>query len=300
MAWSNADLTSSEQSLFSNDKPLLSHNVITPSVVSSADWDADGSGTPNAGATDGPGVWAYDGRTALKTKPNAAGTTWYYIVVFSASVEFDFAAIIGHNFNELTTPSVTLEIADNSAFSSNLQEIADFSISSKRCIEYTLKHSGSTAQRYSNVDYARIKITTGASETPEFGELYLGARAQLRFSANRPFVQNGISSVTEWSDAQSGAATAYTRAKGRRILERNFTITNDSVGNFVNVIGTWWGDVGFGANTFIFCEEPSSSPNNSWLVRLAEPKLGFTRTSPFHGVMSHRYIEQGPPWVATE
>jgi hypothetical protein len=187
MAWSSAALASYETSDFAADKPVVFTNAIPigPTTANVAKW-VDGGTTSETDHTlsTQPARRAWDGYGNLRTATTGVDShTWYFAMYVYDGMSFDSAFILNHNLYDAgvggPVEAITLEIADNAAFDSNLQEIGSFTPAATRLADYNL-NVGAAAQRFSGVKYVRLKIVDNASDIyPEIGELILGSRCQL-------------------------------------------------------------------------------------------------------------------------
>ena len=313
MPYSAAALTGAETTGFTNDKPMLV--VQTASSPTDADWNTsgelDGSGDSQT-AIAFPSVRAYDSIGSLPTKirsdsaPISAASPKYFNFEFFTAISFDTLLIVGHNLNSQSFTSVALELADNDAFSSNVIEIGKYTISGttdNRILLTNLNSAGGsstyspsgTAQRYSSVQRARLKIIHSGSKTPAIGEIFLGTRHQLQ--RNPDVAWNNKDELSEVSEfkALSGLTRRYIQYRGQALRQFRASIAASAE---ITVIETWWDAIEEGTKPFVYIETPSTNAQ-AMLMIMETPKLSFPLVGPSERVLAFNMIEQ-PPYLARE
>jgi len=312
MAYSAANLATAETTGFNADKPMLvSQSLVSPTV---ARWNDAGTTTDAATtAADGPAVRAYDNIGSLQTKDTSADLATRYLVFdigASSTISFDTCLILNHNMNSGANPfaTISLEIADNAAFSSNLIEIFKYTVSGTsddRLLCTNLNSAGGsstydangTAQRYSGVRFVRIKITAagGTARQAKIGEVWLGTRYQLQRNPDVPWNnKDEFSQVTEFK-ALSGLTRRYVHYRGQAL--RNFR-ASISASAEITVIENWFNGINEGTNPFLYIEKPSSGAE-PYLMILNTPALNFQLVGPFERILSFSMTEQ-PPYLSRE
>ena len=269
-----AALSTAEQDLVTNDKPVL----IGSNAVESADhakWltgatDNVTSATDLANA-DFPTTRAYDRFLHSVTKPGSAAGTYYLAFDLGTSApDYDCAMIAGHNFGGVGM-NVYIEISDTANFSSPLTIAHWFgSMPSTRLVKFDLKHTGSDPMRYT-VDsttpiaqYVRIKIAkTSGTMVPEIGEFWLGRRRHLPYKFDNTLDDKRTESKVADFEARSGVTTRYTFNKGQ--AKRTGTTLIDGTANIATV-DSWWSECAQGSKPFLYCENPSTAPENTQLM----------------------------------
>lgn len=235
MAWSATDLSSAfssaEYSAYQNLRPvLLTHNALSWTSAQ-AQWTA--TGALSADDTDAlyPGSRAYDDQLYVDTRPDIDASTIYFAFTLDTSVAFD--ALIYDGIPPMAQGyTFSLEIADDSAFTSNLQALTSFGVNAAtptvRQYIRTLAHTGN-AKRYSGTAYGRIKLVSGAGNfnpKPRLTEVFLGRTHQLEafpdVGSYAPFEQLG--EVEEFK-SKSGVVTRYARARGQRRFGGSIPLT---------------------------------------------------------------------------
>ena len=300
MAYSAADVAAADLTLAAADKPMLGALAVYSATAS--EWRTGGSFAAGADATLSgyPATRAYDGLSSVETKPNAPGTTWYYMLNLSGSpVTFDGVAIIGHNFGTIGGLTVTLQIADNNAFSTNLISIAAWTPSDDaRLVDLVLESAGGAAQRYTDVPYARLLIT-GTSGTPQLTELALFKRTQLPWRPNRPYNPTLTHQVSNQTRTDAGETTAYVSSRAARHVQATLAVNGSAK---ITEVNTWWTDTRHGTRPFVWVEYPNSAPSTTtYLVAIeGEPKLDFDEIGPNFRELMIDAVEQAPNQQALE
>lgn len=309
------DLTAAETSGFNNDKPMF--------VVQQADSPADAhftttgihTGTDQTD-TDFPAARAHDdfGSIVTKTASGVASTTTkYYNFNFTASgITFDTLLITGHNFNSAGFQTISLEISNAADFGSgagdDTVEIASYSVSGttdNRILITNLNNEGGssdaysssgTAQRYADVEYARLKIVhASGSKTPELGEIILGRRYQLQRNPDLPYNnKNEVSSVSDFQ-SRSGITKRYVFYRGQAL--RTF-VASISASAEITVIENWFNAIDEGTRPFVYIETPSSSAK-AQIMLLDDAGLNFPLNGPFERRLQFSMTEQ-PPFLSRE
>ena len=233
-------------------------------------------------------------------------TVKFYNFYFSTSISFDTLAIVGHNLNSMGAISVSLEIADSSSFGSNLIEIAKYTVSGStdnRILITNLNSAGGsstysssgTAQRYSSVAYARLKIIHATSAVPEVGEIILGTRYQLQRNPDVPWNnKDEFSQVTEFK-ALSGLTRRYVHYRGQALRTFRASISASAE---ITVIENWFNGINEGTSPFLYIEKPSRGAE-PYLMILDTPALNFQLVGPFERILSFSMTEQ-PPYLSRE
>jgi len=277
------------------DLPLLGVQKI-PKSPSTAIWSEETAGTitdTDRSDSSAPALRAYDSLVGLATYHAAATTddVWYYVLDLGTTVTIDYAAIIGHNFGTIGGVTITLEIANDGAFSSNLKTIATWTTptTDNRLIELTLKHTGTDALEYSGLQYARLKISkVGTNITPQIGELILGKQYQLQHRPANGFDPTSLHGESEIVRTSGGVV--YKTLRYDRRFDLNATLTEKDT-NRVNDLINWYKNSGRG---FIWIWEPNSAPN-TWQFMIRDPDdLDLPSSNWQTRTLRLAAIEQGP------
>ena len=309
MAYSAGGLTSAEITSFSNDKPMMVvQQVNGTNYPAAVGWrEADGE-IADADRTDAafPAIRAYDDFGSIVTKDTSSTDTEKYFVLNMDSrvVTFDTLFIYGHNFRSIGAESVALEIANAADFGSGLIEIYKETFSGTtdtRISCFNLNSAGGsstysaggTAQKYSAVQYIRIKVTfadTSASRQLEMGELFLGKRYSLQRNPDIPWNNKQESSLVTDFISKSGITKRYVMYRGQASRSFRATIAADAE---ISVIDGWYNDIEEGTRAFTYVETPSSSPQ-AMLVMMDATTLLFPLNGPFDRSLTFGMSEQAP------
>ena len=230
----------------------------------------------------------------------------FYNLYFSTAINFDALLITGHNFNSGSFVSASLEIADNDAFTSNLIEIAKYTISGttdNRILITNLNSAGGsstysaggTAQRYSGAAYARLRVTHSGSGTPELGEIWLGYRYQLQRNPDIPWNNKNEASLAADYVSNSGITKRYTFYRGQAL--RTFQASIAAAAE-ITVIDGWFNAINEGTRPFVYIETPSSSAQ-AIIVMLDDAGLSFPLVGPTERRLAFSMTEQ-PPFLSRE
>ena len=233
-------------------------------------------------------------------------TVKFYNFFFSTAISFDTLCITGHNLNSMGAVSVSLEIADSSSFGTNLIEIAKYTVSGStdnRILITNLNSAGGsstydangTAQRYSSVAYARIKIIHSTTAVPKVGEIFLGTRHQLQRNPDVPWNnKNEFSNTTDFTSL-SGIVKRYVAYRGQALRNFKASISADAE---ITVIDDWFNAINEGTKPFLYIETPSSNAD-AYLMILDDAALRFPLVGPFERVLEFSMTEQ-PPFLSIE
>ena len=269
MAWSKADVPAAERALLALDKPcLMGRNWARVATASGHKWTTDGNhGSADQSATNYDADFGADDFDQNPTKPNAAGTTWYFNMLLSGVDALDAFALLMHN---LSGKQLDLQIADSADFATRLATILTLTPSSnKRLVSYTLKESGDTyAQRFVGVTYTRLKLT-GASWTPQYGEVVLSRRRQLEKALLLPFAPKRYFGAVARSRSEAGVVTDVVSAKGGGRLVGTYH-TNDS-GQIAAYDAFFETDTDFGTLPWFWTRLPNSAPADSRWMKFDDP-----------------------------
>lgn len=298
MAYSAANVAAADLTLAAADKPMLGALVVyAPTAV---EWSEGGSfAGADVTASGYPGSRAYDGLVSVETKPASTDTDYFYLLDLSGDpITFDGAMILGHNFGTAGVTAATLQIADDSAFSTNLVSVATWSSpGTGRLVDLAL--GSGTAQRYTDVSYVRLYIQSSPAATPQFTELALFKRTQLQWRPNRPYDETLTAQRSNQTRTDAGETTAYVSSRGARRVLATVPVTSAAK---ITEVKTWWTDTRHGTRSFVWVEYPSSAPSTTtYLVSIdGDPELEFNETGPNFRELMIDAVEQGPHFQALE
>lgn len=308
MAYSATVFSGAELTLFTaGNKPALGANETWRAAAGLFDPQFRTGGSFAAGA-DGtasgfPGLRVYDGKWHLASKAASAQTTWYFMFDFEANpITFD-AVIIGgqcatgpvdHGNESIAGVTITIEIADDDAFTSNLIDItgagAPASGASRRLWK-ELYHTGTDPYRYSNVPYVRIKMTKGSAFTPQFGEISFVRRWLLEAFPRIPFAPLGYDLRSEVSDFRSrnGVISRNGLALGAKAWQASL---NPWQSPYTTNVRDWYLATGCGARPFWWFDTVSG--NYDYALMMLEPALSMPNVGYAEKEVVLQAIEQGP------
>lgn len=297
-------ITAAQIASFNANYPLVLANHVLFAAENDAAfatrWSTTGSWTSGADltASDSPGYNAYDFQFNRFTAPSSAQSTWYFLMNFGGTpATIDAAVILGHNFGAIGGLTVTLEVADDAAFTTNLRTLATWTpgTSTKRLVNVTL---GGSNNSYSGVVYARVKITGSSAFIPQIGEIFLGARRQLNSAGLLPYDPDMESARTVDFDGRSGVRTRYVFNDGQQTLKFDLSIADASSDA---VVSSWWSDCAHGTRPFVYIERPNTAPGAAFLMWFPQ---GYKLQRPYLSDVVRRLSveleEQGAPFYANE
>ena len=304
MAWSSAGVPAADLALAAADKPILAGTPDPDDLTGG--WDVGTLTGTVASATDEdanrPARRVGDGLPGLQTTTNASGTQFSLVLQFAVGIEFDFIGFLNHNLETLNCTSLTTEVADDAAFTTNLQTISTLNpsleASDRRIADLELTHLGGSALRYSNVEYIRIAITCN-SGFPEIGQVVLGRRYQLKHEPNRPWDPDQNVSSLDRFESRAGVITDTPRFRGRRLIAAN--LNPDETDKKQDLID-WWADINQGALPFVWIDKPNSLPSDFYFMKVPaqDPTFDFPFVLPFVREFTLRGVEQGPTFFSQD
>jgi hypothetical protein len=273
VAWSSAEITASEIALAAADKPILVATNVLDSW-SNARWTTTGATNGTDVTDDDYPVRALRDRHAAVYTASESTAATQYINLALPSVEFDMCAIIGHNLAPFTTPQVDLQIADSADYSSNPATIATWTpTTSKRLVSLSLRHTGTTALRYSDVDHARLKFTAGATPfTPRVREVWLGQRIQLERNPIRPWNPEDVGVRAARFESDGGLITDYEYLSGRKAMSAELQL----VGSERALAASFFAASRYGISAFLWLDKPGTDATLCYLMKRTDPNVGKT------------------------
>jgi hypothetical protein len=259
MAWASAELSADYLAWMADDKPLLlgENHARNPDFE---EWHNNGGGFPEADIThaDGPISYAYDGYTDLQTY-TAAGTNRYLCFAWSTAVDFDTVALVGTNIPSSSVTSISLQIADDNTYSTNLSTIASWTPSASdapRRLFADLHHTGSNPRLYTSVAYFRFAFITCTPTPPYIGEVFIGTRRQMKTNPFGAWDRMQLKNRQTLVEAAGGPLTKYVYNAGRRQIRARFGPHEDDT--IADLVGLHRDDTSWGEYPFLWCDEPTS------------------------------------------
>ncbi len=251
--------------------------------ASAIEWRTTGSFASGSDGTDSdyPTYRLHDGFAHnLRSRPSTSEDPWYLIINLGTELNFDSIAIIGHNLTN--EPAVSVQIADNNAFTTNAVTVASWTptlSSTARLVKYDLDHLGGGSSFLYSARYVRVSINPASAMVPEISEVILGQRRQLYFNPNDTYDPDSERTTGKSFTAKSGVKTFYIRSRRQKMLDTNHTLVND-IGS---VRSLWQDDTEGGEHPFLWVPKPSSSPTNAYLMRFSDDDDGMSFGLPFNG-----------------
>lgn len=316
MAYSGDNLTAAESAGFTADKPMMVVQQINEAASVTSRWGTTGihnSGSDNTAAAT-PASRAHDELGSIVTASASIKTTTprYYNLYLSGSITFDTLLITSHNFASTGVTSVSLEISNASDYGSSggdlTVEIGKWERGSAtaddRILITNLNNEGGssdaysssgTAQRYSSVVYARLKIVGAGSSENQMGELWLGHRYQLQRNPDIPWNNKNEASLAADYVSNSGITKRYTFYRGQAL--RTFQASIAAAAE-ITVIDGWFNAINEGTRPFVYIETPSSSAQ-AIVVILDDAGLSFPLVGPTERRLAFSMTEQ-PPFLSRE
>ena len=282
MAWSSAGLAADEITNFAADHPIAAGLHALSGSAFAARWNTAGTiAAADVSATGYPALNAGDFRGTVPTKPNTTATTWYHVMDLGASgvPDVDMALLLNHNLGTIGGMTVTLEIADTSDFTGGtFQVIATWTpgSSSLRLVEYTLKHTGSAALRYSGLRYVRLKFVNAGAVTPQFGELWLGRRRQFSTDPAIGYDEREAAGTASAFAFDDGTSLIYSwNGDGPAQKAIRFPALSSTDATLALAVRD---DCKRGTRPILWCDQPSTAANRTLLMvpptAMRRPTLG--------------------------
>jgi len=306
MANTFAVLTALEISLAATDKPMLGTNALKK--TDRLEWrDATGD-TFNLGSdisdSTAPTNRLIDNKSNLVSNPNTTFTHGHVLIdTQSNPIEFDFFAIVNHNLGTIGGGgTITVDVADDEDFSVNLRTaVASITVAAgdnKRLSDLVLFHTGSTALRYTGVEFIRVHLAGFTSGTPFFGELIFGRRRQLEFKPTLSYGPDNLASDVDDFVSKTRVMTRHIRAQGYRELNANLNPSTDPFRT--DLITFYKTESNFGTVPFIWIEDPNARPREfNWML-MDPPAFNFPLVGPFERNLQLVATEQGPNFLALD
>jgi hypothetical protein len=274
LAYVETTVSASELAALAKDIPLFVGNQILENYSALPQWRVSGSlasGSDISDNVDFP-VWrGFDrGANSLTRSTGVNGQTEVsYICTLTPDDDdlhtADAAFIIQHNFHLLGgNVTITLDIADNNSFSSNLITLATW-VNPTAALRLGSLNFRALSRRYTDITYLRLRIrkTSGAFSTtiPSFGELWVGRRRQL---AHFPVVPGWDERATRSNFvdhvSDGNVRSRYFLNNGQRFYQAELvTVDDDGTGyNETDEVRGWWQDCEEGKPS-IFVESPGTA-----------------------------------------
>ena len=283
MPWSSAAINATIAASTAANKPMfLGENHVRNATI---EWRTGGSFAAGADDTNAasPAKRLRDG-LYLPTIPTAdTAATHYILMSWATAIEFDTLAIMGIGARGGVASLV--EIADDNAFATNLQTVWDFNA------ESTYRYAKALALKYSGVQYLRIKLAKPTG-THLAEEVFIGERHQLNYGQVGNYNPNAIGSDIEESVTRGGVRTRYVQASGYFEQSEEFQIENAT-----ETVTQFWEDIGRGAKSFCYWQNPGTAINAFRLMMPSAEKLPLDFDGPTMRRWMNEATEQGPKYL---
>jgi len=273
------------------DKDLLiGRNWQRASTAVDPEWSTAGSWA-GADETDaaGPTSYVYDDHDHLQTYPDANQATWYLLFDFGAAVGvIDSVVILNHNLNTASAV-VDIQVDDDSTFPAPRTLESQTPGDDNRILFLDLDDVGAGQLQYSNVQYARIKMTTMGA-VPKIGEVFWGQRRQLKHNSGGNWDRSNLATTQTRMRAAAGPSSRYTFRKGQRHIAPIYE--PHETARIADLLAFFEEDTDFGRYPFLYVEQPDTDQNGANLMEYDNPE----QTSALINGFSQRAF----PIVATE
>lgn len=314
MAYSTGSVSAGNQSAIAANKPLFMVSKTAAGMAQAlarSEWRTTGSFSSGSDqtATGYSTARSYDHFPAVETMPDNSTTPNYLIFDFGTpGIAFDSVAIVGHNFGSmLTTVSVDIEIANDTAFSSGLRTIGTIaSMTAGRVCWLSLGiPAGASFEAYTGVQYARVKMT-GIDRVPTIGQVVFGTRYQMSQRSNVPYDDQEFHSNVVDFVSQGGHLSRYVRHSGRRDFNLAWTPTGaDAYGlDDLTTLRSWFAAIEYGSKPFLFIDQPEAEKHATGITKqahyvTASPDLALPAKGPSERSGAFSFSEIAP-FVSSE
>ncbi len=298
MAVSRVDMSAADYVALGLDCPILiAGNTVRDATA--IEWRSGGSWASGSDETEPNWLTRhlYDGHHHLWTRPNYPLRTTYYLLLVLPSVTFDAVAVLGHNFGELSSASVQLQVADDNAFTTNLRNLFTWSSSmGKRLVSVQLGIADDLMVRggiYSGVVYARLKISCLALEPrPKIGELWLGTAHQLPHKPNFDgFDEDQYEGEADVTETVSGRRHHVERYAGRRVLSAGWSSSDAA---YDAIFRDSFEASRYGRDPVLYIPRPSTDVRAAYVMRANDPQAILQETDPNERDARLAMLEVGP------
>lgn len=301
MPYSRAELSATERARYALDLPIVASGHVLTAAARVA-WRPGGSWASGADVSErtAPARCAIDGDAHVPTRAasNGIGTAMYLLIDAGTGIAFDAAVVRGHNGADLGgSVSFQLQIADDEAYTSNLETLATWtSTLTRRLVSVTLGAGNVgvlVGARYSNVRYVRLRVAyDGAAPHPELTELYLLSRYALPRRPDTPHDDGAVESLTHALAVESGDEYAVSRYRDRHVLDATWEI--DSTADLA-AWRAWHVAADYGAEPIVYLPRPLTDVRRAYVMRQRDPALSIpVRAGVSNAIVRLAAIEQAP------
>lgn len=293
MSFSSASIPAAEAAARAAGKAQLmgSHAGELPSNFPL--WTTGGLATDADASAVGYEGWRAIDRSAIeRTRPNAAGASWYFVFEIPSGKVFD--TLVGLNTFWPLPPTLTLQIANDTAFASALSTILSGYTPSGGRFGVAL------GSRYTSTGgWARLRIQFGGSTVPELGELWLGQARVLQANPQTPHDEHGKTTERRTSGAQTAHPIDVATYAGRMHLRAQLRAHTAEALDDAATYRAWKLECGAGARPGLYLRDPLGAPNG-WGLMALDSGVTVPQVSP--GGLAEASISgvELPPYLSAE
>jgi hypothetical protein len=305
MAYSTTDLSAAAQTTAATaGKPFVlpagsvANGLSEHTGDTTVTWSTTATAVSDITETGYPTSRLWDTHNHLVSRPSTTGYSIIYLLITTEIPVFDTIFIGGHNLHSAAgAATLTIQIADNAAFSSNLRTLVSYagfgtSKNARLCFfNIGPTGGGGAVEQYSDVVYLRIKIDKGSSFTikPEIGEIVFAKREQLSQRPDVPFDDEAFSSSVVDFHSKSGVLTRYVLNTGQRFFKHQHSPTGaDAYGmDDITSIRDWYKNTKRGVEPFIYVPDPTDTiagitgaTSNAFVCQFETPSVSIPLTGP--------------------
>lgn len=305
MALGGSDIGATEQAYFAADKPVvLGYNLLKDAISSgTVSWYTTTSSGGTPGGTDEtdadyPEARMADDYTDAQSRPANAGANRDIRIDFGAEVTFDSIVMVNVD-NEVGTFEVYT--GDDASYTNMVQINVSTSLTGTRnrhaFWEFDYNGAGSSGPERITAQYLVLRFLSGGpSVKVSIGDLWIGRRYQLTHQPNLPWGNNNLAGEVSEFISSSGKRTRYIRHYGKRVMQGVVSVADSDSAD----MDAWLALASEGAGPFIWCDEPTTSPHQFYLMYMNAPVVQRSLV----GYSERQYVidatEQGPDFYALE
>lgn len=304
MAWTASAMDDDRANAFNADKPLLlSGNAFTASNVAMSSWDGTTWSATNDAATGYPAYNGCDGLAHAYTTATVTGGERYQslhtVASVSGTIDTIFYIIDPGTTSSAGNVTVTVECADDSAYTTNLTQI----------VASQVYASGAGVQRlfidlqptyispahgssYAGSGYLRFNVIAAGgntwTQTPRIYEVVLGKRYQLSKKGIRPWDPEPMTNNVVRHVSDSGVISSYVKMAGgwQSSMEWHLDQTGGQYNlDDVDTLRNFWNDSNYGTESFVYVEDPGTAPEYARLCKCSNSVLSM----PYNGPNERRF-----------
>lgn len=294
MAWAASTLSAGLQAALAADKPLFVAGNLLYGIGNAVFYNWDGTGSFPSGANDSllgfPSYHIGDGRADLgATWETPAGGESQWIDSNALAGTFDSFFMVFDPGTATADIGITVQIADSDDYLTNPVNIYQATVSSGSGVQRAVSFNLNSFTQYTGTGYVNVRFyrTGGGTLTsmPTVYEIVLGRRYQLSKKSQRPWSRDSVSTNIVTHESESGVATRYTRHVGRHVSNQTWQLAVNGGAYGLDDITTfrnfWYSATNYGSRSFVYCEDPGTSPELARLVYSPNPDPGFQYTDAF-------------------